>query len=133
MTGTFDYDADAGTYSNVDLHLIGLPSWSFNTVIASAQYTNASNLQVVVPPVEGGAPQLELGFASALTDAGGTVGVTISRFGYCPTSACNSIGSASDVGTTGTVSEVTPEPATLALSGTAGLAFVLTRLRKRKA
>ncbi len=132
MTGTFDYDADAGTYSNVDLHLIGLP-WTFNTVIASAQYTNASNLEVVVPPVESSAPQLQFEFYSPLTDAGGTVAVAVSRFSYCPSSNCSTLGSAADVGTTGTVSEVTPEPATLALSGTAGLAFVLTRLRKRKA
>ncbi len=125
LSGTFDYDADTSTYSNFDIYfqglLLNLPAATFST-----------ELFVTQGFVGIGQDAIEMDFGT-LTDAGGTVGILNAEYGTCRFSGCNGLNvvyQKSGVGT-GTLVSTTPEPATIALSATAGLAFVVTRLRRR--
>ncbi len=133
LSGSFDYDADTGTYTNVAVQENS--GFTMNTVMHPQ--SGASFLEAIVSPLSVGSPVIELFFATSLTDAGGTVNLSSALYG-----SCSAVGggfncpSASTLGSSTSVGDVTaptPEPATPALTGIAGLAFVATRLRKRYA
>jgi hypothetical protein len=133
LTGSFVYDADLGSYTNIALVTTAgtdLAGYTYAT-FASGHPLTFTALQTAGAPV--GSHFIQLEFASALTNAGGTIGVppgvhnfeaTCSVAQTCiPTYPARFISSGS-VSTT--VSGV-PEPATAALVPLALLALAACR------
>jgi PEP-CTERM motif len=150
VTGTFDYDADANAYSNIDI-----------TVAAGPNYSDATNLTVSIPvngaaiqpfwfeAVTGnyagdatGLRQLFLVFANSLTDSGGTVVISQNfespQFSVCKDPVCLlndpnfpivEGGNGQGFVTTDPASPGVPEPAAwaLMLMGFGGLGAMLRR------
>lgn len=72
--GSFEYDADTNTFSNISLKT----GSNFRTLEIDKANSNATAMNFFLPPVGGSAGRLN--FASALTDAGGTVALTSGNF-----------------------------------------------------
>jgi hypothetical protein len=111
LTGSFDYDADTNTFSNIDLliyHII--PTDIF--VSGSATHLTTSN----------GASDTTQTFGSALTNAGGTLSDSIDT-PYPVTGTVSAMGATSG----------TPEPGSILLGGSGVLAFALLKLRRFRA
>ncbi len=128
LQGSFDYDADTVQYTNV---AVQFDSGSVMTQVNSP--SNANRLTAALPVVTQGSPDFYIYFSSPLTNSGGTISLAEADYGSCVNSGCTDVAAqgAFQVISVGSVTAPTPEPATMALSGIAGLAFIATRLRKR--
>jgi PEP-CTERM motif len=139
-SGTFFYDADTNTYSNIDIvTTAGLPADSFTGTVylflnPNAVVSGASSLGAVTASLADGSPYLGLSFfPSVLTDAGGTIALSTSSGGEAScisgclgTEAPNRFFTGGDVFSPGAS---TPEPSSMLLFGL-GLAS-LPCLRRR--
>jgi hypothetical protein len=138
ISGSFDYDADTNTISNVDVTTSG------GSVIPSATFylseCCSSDLNVATFPVlwlvdtananEVGADYLAIDFASAPTDAGSTIALFETVQGTCIEAKCNAGTFTQNLNVTGdiTASAAVPEPAAFILFGTAA---TISLYRKR--
>lgn len=115
--GSFDYDATTNTYSNIDISVFDSPS--YGTVMYGVRNTsslgNATTLIMVeeVLPDMIGVLELGLGFASPLTNAGGTINIELYPTGFsvqgtCNTTTCTGINSPFDFPNGGRVTTVAP-------------------------
>jgi hypothetical protein len=120
LSGSFNYDWDTGTYSSINLTSTNRGSIFDGVCI---QFCTQTYFQTV-----NGAGNLTgdyaifLQFASALTDAGGTVLVALADDGLCSNQPfCGTYSTLYDEGDTGTVQSgaATPEPSTLVLLSSA--------------
>jgi hypothetical protein len=129
VVGSFDYDNDTHTWSNVDVN--NDQYWGLVT-----QYYSGSNTQMVF--VDSLAADLtnhyriEIDLTSGLTDAGGTVNIAAIYGDQCRNSNCSSyVGNGyGNVGTlvSSDASSSTPEPATASLlAGSGALLFLIRR------
>ena len=109
--GTFDYDADTNTYSNINLHVGSAHPNSFYSGFSSELHTRAGN------------KTLGQAFDDQLTNAGGT---TADVWLYGSSSGYTSISSPG-------VSSGAPEPGSILLGGSGMLGFALLQLCRRLA
>jgi hypothetical protein len=134
FSGSFVYDASTNTYSSINVqtttgHVFGNPSASTYTVLNPGIAPTAKTVLFVDQPGQFsymGDPTLDLGFSTALTDAGGTVNLSGTEY-TCSAQNCNGLGSPSRGVTGGTASAAGPVTSAPTLSGwgTAALAILL--------
>lgn len=134
-TGSFDFDAATTTYSNVSITTSTNSTTYLTTDLATVFGLDATGINLIDNFVSGGnnsgSAILNLDFVSALTDAGGVVGITIgfpSFEGSCLAANCGSgtilresVRGGSVVGT------AIPEPGVLSLVGLSLAGLALTR------
>jgi hypothetical protein len=137
ITGSFVFDADTTTYSNIDITTSGgieIPSvtWLNKASCCSA----ATDLPLVDTAAADQtlADLLDLFFATALTDAGGTVGISETSLGHCESSDCSFFtpilgGVSTDV--SGHLVAGVPEPSSIALLCAGLIGLGVLRRRKR--
>jgi hypothetical protein len=148
--GSFDYDATTQSLSNLDITTTPTPGGviiigPFGSVSGGHHWLDpdgdfppypAIGFGIVDFPIPAdllGVRFLGLGFASPLTNAGGTIAVALSSGeGFCTSSNC-AFGQYMRLATEGSVigSAAVPEPATLTLTGL-GLAACASRYRRRR-
>jgi hypothetical protein len=83
-SGTFSYDADTNTYSNIDIVTTVGANFTgahYMSLINNA-VNNANSLIIMVYPLEG-LSGLELSFAASLTNYGGSITITGGRESIC--------------------------------------------------
>jgi hypothetical protein len=138
FTGSFVFDADTATYSNINITTSGgsiIPSetWSNWAGFAASEGPGIACCLAVVDtalPNQTGANMFNLIFSAFLTDAGGTVPIFETQQGTCNDAGCGSFtpyaanpgGITRDV--TGYVVATTPEPGSLVLLATALLGLL---------
>ncbi len=135
VTGSFTYDATLNKYTNVAI-TAGAFSYDTSDLSPIPFGVDSTGLELIDGYVSGnnsGKSSLNLDFLSALTNAGGTIGL-VTGFptfqGTCGSADCSS-GAINFTGTGGSVTTATvPEPATLGLVGTALLALWLGRRKQ---
>ncbi|MBI5259445.1 MAG: PEP-CTERM sorting domain-containing protein [Burkholderiales bacterium] len=124
-SGSFTYDAATATYSNWSIHFTAgaqRPAIDYGASAAVNPLSSPLNLVLTLGNVS---DYMNLAFASALTDAGGTIALALGQ-SYDFTTKSWECGNCNNVRnfTGGAVTSTVPEPATLLLVGTllAGLA-----------
>jgi len=135
VSGSFDYDADTGTYSAVSL------SSDYGATTDVLVFSDSLHLDTVNGTGDLlGDFGMQLYFASAPTDSGGTIAVSFVAGGPCEFSDCHAI---SDTGASNNVGAYAgsivsgdepsaPEPASLFLSGSTLLACGAWQIRRRR-
>ena len=130
VTGSFVYNFDTNTYSSVNLVSTAAGPLTNPMVI----FSGGNQLQAVSGTGDlTNDLEIFMVFKSFLTNAGGTIPITLDGVGICQTSNCNSTNNSISFGNGGSLGAVTttPEPASLLLSATALLAFCAVALRRR--
>jgi hypothetical protein len=83
-SGTFTYDADADTYTNIDIVTTVGSAFDGASYDALNPFApNAPDFMVAFIFPVGGAPALALGFAAPLTNAGGTIAINFATESIC--------------------------------------------------
>jgi hypothetical protein len=142
LTGSFDYDADSGAFSSVNVTISGSTNSAFNvtmTVDDPGIYSNSTTLEfsTILPAVVDETPSLYIALSTAMTDAGGTIpiGDEEGYDGICSDTTCSSYSSANDYISGGSITAVStvPELATISLVGSALLGLgVFARKRSQR-
>jgi hypothetical protein len=120
ITGSFDYDADTSTFSNIDLVSEGM---TFTDLVSAL----SMNGQIGATDATGnlsGDPLVIVIFHSGFTDSGGTDTVSDAIYGSCFNASCSMPDAMYNGGVgsfTGTAVSAAPEPASILLTA-AGLA-----------
>jgi hypothetical protein len=95
--GSFDYDASTNQYSNIDITTTNGDDWihaQYEFLSPGELYpSSATTLSLVSSDRSDltGWNAFELNFATALTDAGGTISIVYAVEGYCEDSNCDSL------------------------------------------
>ena len=133
MTGSYVYNFDTGAYSSVKLASTTTGALIDPHVI----FSSGNQLQVVSGTGDlTGHLEMFMNFKSFMTNAGGTIAVTLDGVGTCDTSNCNStsntigFGNGGPAGSLGFVTTV-PEPASVLLTGGALFALCAAAIRLR--
>jgi hypothetical protein len=135
-TGSFTYDALTGTYSRWNISVTAGPNFTAYTyqpvVDQGFFFVNSVNqVDFVAFPSGTTGRFLHLTFLSPLTDAGGTIALSIAGMGADRSLECNNCGIVRFI-TGGAVTSV-PEPSTLTLVGSAVLiGGLIKRLRTKR-
>ncbi len=143
ITGSFVYDADANTYSHIDIRtdsgsIIPNQTWQNLTINPSGAYW----LQIVDTDSQNqtGANVLVLFFLNTLTNAGGTSYLAYTYQGVCDTATCGRLNAYPhdpshgwNLNATGyLVASAIPEPASLSMLAAGAGAIFLTRKRRAR-
>ncbi len=132
MTGSFDYDADTDTYSNIHLSTNATSQSGVPYTIFTEKGDYYFTAYATIPSDLNGVLFAELAFDNPLTNDGGTDAVAVIE-NVCQDSTCSGHSTVS-LGIYGTVeaptSSAAPEPAAVLLSGggLAGLIWLRRRL-----
>ncbi|MES1258603.1 MAG: PEP-CTERM sorting domain-containing protein [Acidobacteriota bacterium] len=137
-SGSFAFDADTGVYSAIDLHttsgsIFGGADYAFVYPLSSADALVATTFSATDLA---GTQLVELIFTVPLTNAGGTIDLSLVIEGLCTDSSCNgtdNVRGMIGVGTVTTSAATTPEPATsaLVLGGAVAVAGIRRRTKRR--
>ena len=126
-TGSFDFDADLGSYSNIDI-MTSLASYGDPNPASPGN----ADILITVPDDSladfTGTPVLSFLFDAPLTNAGGLVDITVAAFsseGTCFSATCSSPSIIRRVESGQVTTAVVPVPTTLVLTvlGLAGLGY----------
>ncbi|NNU14949.1 VPLPA-CTERM sorting domain-containing protein [Parvularcula sp. ZS-1/3] len=91
IVGTYDFDADTGTYSNIDVTILdydGSTYLEFDSVNSSSTGNSMFMSFVFMDDVSDGASVLDIELVSAMTSAGGSIDINqqgLSQLGMCLT------------------------------------------------
>lgn len=134
VTGSFDYDADLNSFSNIDL--TSSPDGSVFQYLDPNSHGNGANGFIFVDSDDSdltGAQWLLVDLDSAMTDEGGTVDIDVLEEGTCSDSTCSGVAPTYEaLSGDFSASEATPEPAAIALSGVGAIAILCLALRRRR-
>ncbi len=113
-TGSFAFDVDTDTYSNINISISNENTTDTYGVLLPTSVGNAT-FMLTIPEFMSdltGQPRFNLTFAESLTNAGGTVDISIELYSnqaVCPNPACSGFfPSAADLVTSGKVTTVQP-------------------------
>jgi hypothetical protein len=129
VTGSFDYNADTNTYSDISLFTGDGKTYTVDLVSnASALFSDSGAVNLT------GTRLLTMEFVSPLTDAGGTIDITIAEEETCDNATCSIETSGPFTASGEIVAETSavPEPAPVALSCLSVLAIVGFVRRRRQ-
>lgn len=144
-TGTFTYDADTNTYSDVLITttagiISGTPfSGATYTFVRNDAFVSSGPLRVSLFPVAGpdylGVSNFGMQFDGTLTNAGGTHGLTYYTEAICANPECSAVfsgarGFGGGMANNATVTARVPEPITLSLLGVGLIGLSLMRRHK---
>jgi hypothetical protein len=93
VLGTFDFDANSGTYSNVDITTTADSSFGGATCTLVNPFIATGNSSFSVLTGPGSTTLLDLEFLDPLTNAGGSVPVHLAVEGTCSALGCGITGS----------------------------------------
>jgi hypothetical protein len=142
LTGSFTYNADTATFTNVDVTISGSTTPAFNVTMLfdDPAFSSAIDFEAssALPATVDVTPSIYTAFSSAMTDAGGTIPILLggdSYDGICSDTTCSTyISAAVDIASGSiTASSSVPEPGSWATLGLGLIGLAALKLRHRPA